>query len=126
MNRPLDATTAKAITELFTEVIIAPGPMMRRATLSRPENLRLLITTGLADRHAECLSVRTVAGGFLAQNRDAGAVSAEHLKTVDKPCAGCLRNGGFIVRLAGCQTCEIKCHCLPLKTAQPSALARVR
>ena len=40
-----------------------------------------MITTGLADRYAEGLSAH-VAGGFLAQNRDAGAVSAEHLKTV--------------------------------------------
>ena len=83
MNRPLDATTAKAITELFTEVIIAPGAdNAARDIIAAKKNLRLLITTGLADRHAECLSVRTVAGGFLAQNRDAGAVSAEHLKTV--------------------------------------------
>ena len=44
----------------------------------------MLITTGLADRHAEGLSLRTVAGGFLAQNRDAGAVTPEHLKTVTK------------------------------------------
>ena len=43
-----------------------------------------MITTGLADRHAEGLSLRTVAGGFLAQNRDAGAVTPEHLKTVTK------------------------------------------
>ena len=83
MNRPLDATTAKAITELFTEVIIAPGADdAARDIIAAKKNLRLLITTGLADRHAEGLSVRTVAGGFLAQNRDAGAVSAEHLKTV--------------------------------------------
>ena len=83
MNRPLDATTAKAITELFTEVIIAPGADdAARDIIAAKKNLRLLITTGLADRHAEGLSVRTVAGGFLAQNRDAGAVSAENLKTV--------------------------------------------
>ncbi|MEC7210216.1 MAG: bifunctional phosphoribosylaminoimidazolecarboxamide formyltransferase/IMP cyclohydrolase, partial [Pseudomonadota bacterium] len=83
MNRPLDATTAKAITELFTEVIIAPGADdAARDIIAAKKNLRLLITTGLADRYAEGLSVRTVAGGFLAQNRDTGAVSAEHLKTV--------------------------------------------
>ena len=85
MNRPLNATTAKAITELFTEVIIAPGADdAARDIIAAKKNLRLLITTGLADRHAECLSVRSVAGGFLAQNRDAGAVSAEHLKTVTR------------------------------------------
>ena len=85
MNRPLDATTAEAITQLFTEVIIAPGADdAARNIIAAKKNLRLLITTGLADRHAEGLSLRTVAGGFLAQNRDAGAVTPEHLKTVTK------------------------------------------
>ena len=65
MNRPLDATTAEAITQLFTEVIIAPGADdAARNIIAAKKNLRLLITTGLADRHAEGLSLRTVAGAF--------------------------------------------------------------
>ena len=83
MNRPLDATTAEAITALFTEVIIAPGADdAARDIIAAKKNLRLLITAGLAERHGEGLSVRTVAGGFLAQNRDAGSVTPAQLKTV--------------------------------------------
>ena len=39
MNRPLDATTAKAITELFTESLSLPEPMMRHATSSQPRKI---------------------------------------------------------------------------------------
>ncbi len=85
MNRPLDATTAEAITGLFTEVIIAPGADAAVCDIiAGKKNLRLLLTTGLPDRLTGGLSVRTVAGGFLAQNRDAGAVDTTQLKTVTK------------------------------------------
>ena len=85
MNRPLDAVTAKAITGLFTEVIIAPdADQAARDIIAAKKNLRLLVTGGLPDRHADGLSIRTVAGGFLAQSRDAGSICEDTLKTVTK------------------------------------------
>lgn len=85
MNRTLDATTAEAITQLFTEVIIAPeADAAARKVIASKKNLRLLITGGLADPLAAGLSVRSVAGGYLVQNRDNGRASASDIKTVTK------------------------------------------
>jgi phosphoribosylaminoimidazolecarboxamide formyltransferase / IMP cyclohydrolase len=70
LNRPLDAETAAVITELFTEVIIAPGAdEAARAVVARKPNLRLLLTP-LPDPARPGLVIKTVAGGFLLQSRD--------------------------------------------------------
>ena len=85
MNRPLDEVTATAITQLFTEVIIAPeADDAARAVIARKKNLRLLVTGGLADPMAPGLSVRSVAGGYLVQNRDNGRITADDVKVVTK------------------------------------------
>lgn len=85
MNRALDAATAKAITKLFTEVIIAPeADDAARAVIAAKKNLRLLVTGGLADPLAPGLSVRSVAGGYLVQNRDNGRIAADDIKVVTK------------------------------------------
>src|SRR5262249_12301252 len=50
LNRPLDTETARAITEIFTEVIIAPGASDEAlAIIGAKKNLRLLIADGLPD-----------------------------------------------------------------------------
>ncbi|MGQ5700820.1 bifunctional phosphoribosylaminoimidazolecarboxamide formyltransferase/IMP cyclohydrolase [Sandaracinobacteroides sp. A072] len=70
LNRPLDAETAKIITELFTEVIIAPGAdEAARAVVAKKPNLRLLIAP-LPDPARPGLVLRSVSGGFLVQSRD--------------------------------------------------------
>jgi phosphoribosylaminoimidazolecarboxamide formyltransferase/IMP cyclohydrolase len=85
LNRPLDLATAEAITEIFTEVVIAPGAdEAARALFAAKKNLRLLTTEGLADPAAPGLSVRQVAGGFLVQDRDTGRVAATDLKVVTR------------------------------------------
>jgi phosphoribosylaminoimidazolecarboxamide formyltransferase/IMP cyclohydrolase len=85
MNRPLDAEAAKAITEIFTEVIIAPDATEEAiAIVAAKKNLRLLLAGGLPDPRQEGLTLRTVAGGFLAQNRDNAVVDAMDLKVVTK------------------------------------------
>ena len=85
MNRPLDAEAAKAIVEIFTEVIIAPDATEEAiAIVAAKKNLRLLLAGGLPDPRAEGLTLRTVAGGFLAQNRDNAVVDAMDLKVVTK------------------------------------------
>ena len=81
VNRALDAATAERIAALFTEAIIAPGAdEAARAVLGRKKNLRLLLTGGVPDPAAPAMMVRSVAGGFLAQSRDAGRVDAAALK----------------------------------------------
>src|SRR5581483_441389 len=85
LNRRLDAETANEIAKIFTEVIIAPGASDAAKTiLAARKNLRLLVADGLPDPRAGGVTVRNVAGGFLVQDRDAGAVAAGDLKVVTK------------------------------------------
>ncbi|HVL70897.1 MAG TPA: bifunctional phosphoribosylaminoimidazolecarboxamide formyltransferase/IMP cyclohydrolase [Beijerinckiaceae bacterium] len=84
-NRPLDAEAARRIVEIFTEVIVAPDASEEAiAVVAAKKNLRLLLTGGLPDPRAPGLSLRTVAGGFLAQARDAAVVDDMDLKVVTK------------------------------------------
>ena len=83
VNQPLDAATAERIAAIFTEVIIAPdADEAAKAVLARKKNLRLLLTGGVPEPGAAGMTIRTVSGGFLAQSRDAGRVTAEGLKVV--------------------------------------------
>jgi phosphoribosylaminoimidazolecarboxamide formyltransferase / IMP cyclohydrolase len=85
VNRPLDAEAARAITEIFTEVIIAPDASPEAvAIVAAKKNLRLLLAGFLPDPRREGLTLRTVAGGFLAQSRDNAVVDAMSLKVVTK------------------------------------------
>lgn len=85
LNRPLDADTARAIAEIFTEVVIAPGVSEEAAEIfAAKKNLRLLTTEGLPDPRTPGLTWRQVAGGFLIQDRDAGRVTRDGLKVVTK------------------------------------------
>src|SRR5262249_56688524 len=50
LNRPLDADAARVITEIFTEVIIAPAASEEAiAIVGAKKNLRLLIAGGVPD-----------------------------------------------------------------------------
>jgi phosphoribosylaminoimidazolecarboxamide formyltransferase/IMP cyclohydrolase len=85
VNRVLDGAAAEKIAAIFTEVIVAPdADAAAREVLARKRNLRLLLTGGLPDPAAPGLAIRTLAGGFLAQTRDAGRVSAADLKVVTR------------------------------------------
>ncbi len=85
LNQPLDAATAEKIVEIFTEVVIAPGASDEaKAIFAAKKNLRLLTTAGLPDAQAGGLAFKQVAGGFLMQDRDAGAIAASDLKVVTK------------------------------------------
>jgi phosphoribosylaminoimidazolecarboxamide formyltransferase / IMP cyclohydrolase len=82
-NRPLDAAAAEEIVKIFTEVVIAPdADAEARAIFATKKNLRLLIAGTLPDPAAPGLSVKTVSGGMLVQDRDAGRVTIEGLKVV--------------------------------------------
>ena len=84
-NRMLDGETAVEIAKLFTEVVIAPGADEEaRAALAAKKNLRLLVTGRLPDPTAAGVVLRSLAGGFLVQGRDAGAVAPGDLKVVTR------------------------------------------
>ncbi len=85
LNRKLDTDAAKAITEIFTEVIIAPDATDEAIKIvAAKKNLRLLLAGGLPDPRASGLTVKSVAGGLLVQSRDNAVVDDMQLKVVTK------------------------------------------
>jgi phosphoribosylaminoimidazolecarboxamide formyltransferase / IMP cyclohydrolase len=85
VNRRLDAEAARAIVEVFTEVVIAPDADEEAvAIFAAKKNLRLLTTGGLPDARAAGEVFRSVAGGFLVQGRDTARITAADLKVVTK------------------------------------------
>jgi phosphoribosylaminoimidazolecarboxamide formyltransferase/IMP cyclohydrolase len=85
VNRTLDEATAARIATILTEVIVAPDATPgARALLARRKNLRLLLTGGMADPAEPGVQVRSLAGGFLAQSRDAGRLDAGALRVVTR------------------------------------------
>ena len=85
LNRPLDEITAKEISGIFTEVIIAPdADDAAREIIATKKNLRLLLTGGLPDPKAKGMTMKSLAGGYLLQTRDAGRVVDLDLKVVTK------------------------------------------
>ncbi len=103
VNRTLDAETAKVITEILTEVIIAPDATEEAiAIIARRRNLRLLLAGSLPDPRAAGLTAKTVAGGLLVQSRDNAVVDDIELKAVTKraPTEAELRDLKFAFRVA--------------------------
>ena len=85
VNQALDGPTAEAITEILTEVVIAPDANEDALRVfTKKKNLRLLLTGGLPDPKQTGVIVRTVAGGLLVQDRDIGRITAADLKVVTK------------------------------------------
>ncbi|VAW04802.1 IMP cyclohydrolase / Phosphoribosylaminoimidazolecarboxamide formyltransferase [hydrothermal vent metagenome] len=85
LNQPLDGPTAREISGIFTEVVIAPGASDEaREIFAAKKNLRLLITNGLADPMAAAMTVRQVSGGYLFQDKDNGHITVDDLKIVTK------------------------------------------
>ena len=84
-NRPLDAETAEAITQIFTEVVVAPdADEDAKAIFANKKNLRLLLTGELPDPARAGQNIAVIAGGILVQDRDNGMVTREQLKCVTK------------------------------------------
>jgi phosphoribosylaminoimidazolecarboxamide formyltransferase/IMP cyclohydrolase len=84
-NRPLDAATAEAITEIFTEVVVAPdADDDAKAIFAKKKNLRLLLTGELPDPARGGQTMAVIAGGILVQDRDNGMITRDQLKCVTK------------------------------------------
>jgi phosphoribosylaminoimidazolecarboxamide formyltransferase / IMP cyclohydrolase len=103
VNRPLDAEAARAITEIFTEVIIAPDANAEAIAIAgAKKNLRLLVAGGLPDPRAPGLTFKSVAGGLLVQSRDNAVIDDIELKVVTRraPTNAELRDLAFAFRVA--------------------------
>ncbi len=88
LNRVMDAETAKAIGDVFTEVVIAPDYTKEALEiLTRKKNIRLLkvpeITKGRSAKKQTPFT-RRVTGGLLLQDRDLGDVDLDKAKVVTK------------------------------------------
>lgn len=84
-NRTLDARTARALAELFLEVVIAPEVTDEAAEiLSARKGLRLLKAGSLPDPRAPGRTLRSVAGGLLVQDRDFGRATDDTLRVVTR------------------------------------------
>ena len=85
VNRPLSGEDAKLITDIFTEVVIAPGANDEAlAVFAAKKNLRLLLTEGLPDPLQPGEVFRSVSGGLLVQSRDVSRITAADLKIVTR------------------------------------------
>lgn len=84
-NRPLDAETAEAIAQIFTEVVVAPeADEEAKAIFAKKKNLRLLLTGELPDPRRPGQSLAVITGGLLVQDRDNGMVTRDELRCVTK------------------------------------------
>jgi len=85
-NRPADEPLAKAIVEIFSEVIIAPDfDAEARSILQKKKNLRLirLITSAVEARST--IDVRSVCGGLLVQDPDTANQVPQNVVTKRRP-----------------------------------------
>jgi phosphoribosylaminoimidazolecarboxamide formyltransferase/IMP cyclohydrolase len=82
-NRKVDEATARALTEIFTEVLIAPDyEMPALEVLKTKKNLRVL-RAGMPETN-EALEYKQISGGMLVQTRDTHRLKREDLKVVTK------------------------------------------
>jgi phosphoribosylaminoimidazolecarboxamide formyltransferase/IMP cyclohydrolase len=84
-NRPVTEELAKAISEIFSEVIIAPSfESEARALFQKKKNLRLIraLKSPASDKTPQ--DIRSVAGGLLVQDKDAGQLVDLATKVVTK------------------------------------------
>lgn len=72
LNQRIDGATAQAISNIFTEVILAPGADDDALNiLASKKNLRLLLLPQLPHPKAPSRMFKSIVGGFLLQTRDA-------------------------------------------------------
>jgi phosphoribosylaminoimidazolecarboxamide formyltransferase/IMP cyclohydrolase len=102
-NRPLDASTAKLVLDRqFVEVLVVPSLLAGAAeVLASKPNIRVLITGTLQQNPAPERELRSVGGGVLVQERDAGRVDVAALACVTrrKPTAQERRDLAFAWRV---------------------------
>jgi phosphoribosylaminoimidazolecarboxamide formyltransferase/IMP cyclohydrolase len=82
-NCPVDEAAARAVTEIFTEVIVAPDyDLEALEVLRQKKNLRVLRCWPSA--HRDTVEYKQISGGMLVQTRDTHRIKREELKVVSK------------------------------------------
>ncbi len=85
LNGAIDGATAEAITDIFTEVVVATdADADALAVFARKKNLRLLLTGELPDPARPGFTMKSIAGGLLLQMRDHGVLADDMLTVVTK------------------------------------------
>src|SRR5438094_2393008 len=85
-NRPIDEPLAKVISEIFSEVIIAPDfHVEARSTLQKKKNLRLIRLLTLTIEARPTRDVRSVSGGVLVQDADNADDVSQNVVTKRRP-----------------------------------------
>src|SRR5467141_3830241 len=101
-NREIDEALAKAISEIFSEVIIAPEfSAEARAILQKKKNLRLIRLLADPAMARSKNDIRSVAGGLLVQNPDVADKAEERIVSKRHPTKkelGAMRFGWRVVK----------------------------
>jgi phosphoribosylaminoimidazolecarboxamide formyltransferase/IMP cyclohydrolase len=85
-NRPLTEALAKVISEIFSEVIIAPDfEPKARSVLQKKKNLRLIRLVTPATDARPAVDFRSVCGGVLVQDADLAAEITRNVVTKRRP-----------------------------------------
>jgi phosphoribosylaminoimidazolecarboxamide formyltransferase / IMP cyclohydrolase len=85
-NRPLDEPLARAISEIFSEVIIAPDFQPEaRAIMQKKKNLRLIRLLTPPAQARPAFDVRSVCGGVLVQDPDVAEEIKQNVVTKRQP-----------------------------------------
>jgi phosphoribosylaminoimidazolecarboxamide formyltransferase/IMP cyclohydrolase len=85
-NRPLTESLAKVISEIFSEVIIAPDfEIEARAVLQKKKNLRLIRLLTPPKEARPAIDLRSVCGGVLVQDADVDGELAQNVVTKRRP-----------------------------------------
>ena len=85
-NRPIDEPLAKAISEIFSEVIVAPNfEAEARSILQKKKNLRLIRLIVPTAEARSTIDVRSVYGGVLVQDADSTKEISQNVVTKRRP-----------------------------------------
>ena len=85
-NRPVNDVLARAISEIFSEVIIAPDfEPKARAILQKKKNLRLMRALTSPAEAEPATDIRSVAGGLLVQDTDRGCEIPKNVVSKRQP-----------------------------------------
>ncbi|MFQ6113766.1 MAG: bifunctional phosphoribosylaminoimidazolecarboxamide formyltransferase/IMP cyclohydrolase [bacterium] len=85
LNRTVDQETAQAVSEIFTEAIVAPGfEAEALATLKSKKNLRVLDCSNVTMRKSSGIDIKWVDGGLLVQDQDLLNMNDINLRVVTK------------------------------------------
>lgn len=86
LNRPVDEATAKELSKIFLEIVIAPSfTDEAREILAKKKNWRLLELPGCADPYPKgSMDIKRVGGGLLYQELDTDVLNEADIKVVTK------------------------------------------